>query len=160
MSYISYQVNILRRFLCHLPHLERWLWGKNKRVSIYLCALYSLTLQTPCTMHQELYVFDPKDTLKQVVCVRLYISCSYLLPSLMAVFYQSNCPPNEQFKKIFFIAFLLWDLYLRHFVSKFDKEVNELTRIDIFRKQKRTHQAARYAARWVRLMYYFYGLLV
>ena len=102
MSYISYQVDILRRFLCHLPHLERWLWGKNKRVSIYLSALYSLTLQTPCTMHQELYVFDPKDTLKQVVCVRLYISCSYLLPSLMAVFYQSNCPPNEQFKKIIY----------------------------------------------------------
>ena len=129
-----------------LPHLERWLWGKNKRVSIYLSALYSLTLQTPCTMHQELYVFDPKDTLKQVVCVRLYISCSYLLPSLMAVFYQSNCPPNEQFKN-FFHSFLLWALYLRHFVSKSDKEVNELTRIDIFRKQKRTHQAAGYAAR-------------
>jgi len=72
----------------------------------------------------------------------------------MAVFYQSNCPPNEQFKKIiyffqknFFHSFLLWDLYLRHFVSKSDKEVNELTRIDIFRTQKRTHQAAVFAAR-------------
>ena len=106
----------LRRFLCHLPYLERWLWGKNKRVSIYLSALYSLTLQTPCTMHQELYVFDPKDTLKQVVCVRLYISCSYLLPSLMAVFYQSNCPPNEQFKKII----LLFRKNFLHRLSPFE----------------------------------------